>query len=154
MEVEGLLWEGERWYPDPLVIDTNQDGLADGLELAPTGVALQDTDDDGTPDLFDRDNDGDGVPDADDLSPFAKSSSSFSQGNPFQLVVDGLHDDEPTYVEFQLRPTNAQHLWYALNVLDWPRGDIEGQVQDYDGRTFKDVVPTTANAADDNGDVT
>ncbi|MEZ4732365.1 MAG: LamG-like jellyroll fold domain-containing protein [Caldilineaceae bacterium] len=32
-------------------------------------------------------------------------------------------------ITFEVRPTNAQHLWYSMNVLDWPSEDYSGQIQ-------------------------
>ena len=43
-----------------------------------------------------------------------------------------------TFVDLQLRPTNPAHLTYAFNVLDWPSGDAEGQVQRVLDTTFAD----------------
>ncbi len=56
-------------------------------------------------------------------------------------------------VEFQLRPENADHLWYSQNVLDWPEGDLQGNIQDADGKTFYDVDSTTPPSPNANGDV-
>jgi len=120
-EIAGFEYDGRSWYADPLEMDTNGDGLGDGTEWntgRAEGEIPPDTDDDGTPDLFDRDNDGDGVPDKLDLSPYYKGDTTFTEDDPFQLVVDDLEEGVPTFVEFQLRPTNPDHLWYAMNVLD------------------------------------
>ncbi|MEZ4615835.1 MAG: hypothetical protein R2867_10070 [Caldilineaceae bacterium] len=90
------------------------------------------------PDLFDDDNDGDGVIDRKDLSPFVSSGGTpLNEATPFALTVQNLEPGKPTFVDFQLRPTNLDHLWYAFNVLDWPRDNI-GQVQDIDGYTYAD----------------
>ena len=48
---------------------------------------------------------------------------------------------------FEVRPTNAQHLWYSMNVLDWPSGDYEGQIK----RVHDTKLGTTGAAA--NGDM-
>ncbi len=93
------------------------------------------------PDLFDDDNDGDGVGDGVDISPYT-SSGVYDGNSPFSLVINGLTPQTMTYVEFQARPTNEDHLWYAYNVFDWPT-DREGQIQDDDGVTFFDLDSTT-----------
>ncbi len=109
-EIEGFSYAGEQWYTNPLSVDTNMDGVGDADEwndgqLHPTW----DTDGDNIPDLFDRDNDGDGVPDSLDVSPFEWfDSTTFTGDSPFNLVLEGLTADKPTFVEFQLRPTNPQ----------------------------------------------
>jgi len=133
----------ETRYLDPLAEDSNMDGLGDGMECQNLS-ACRDTDNDGTPDVFDRDNDGDGVPDRQDLSPFVSSASpaintTFTGNNPLQFVANNLTPNTPTFVEWQLRPTNPDQLWYAYNVLDWPTGDKQGNIQDADGRTFYDL---------------
>jgi subtilisin-like proprotein convertase family protein len=155
-EVRGFSYDGKTWYTDPLDVDTNKDGIDDLHEWETgrdQGGVPPDMDDDGTPDLFDRDNDGDGVPDDLDLSPYYAGNTTYTAEGPFSLVVDDLTVKKPTFVEFQLRPTNPDHLWYAFNVLDWPNGDLQGQVQDADGKTFYDVDDTTARDPNDNGDV-
>jgi hypothetical protein len=153
-EVVGFDYNSQTWHTDPLERDTNGDSIGDGQEwnLPGSAHATWDTDGDGAPDLFDRDNDGDGVPDDLDLSPH-QSSATFGGGNPFSLIVNNLEAGKPTYVEFQLRPTNPDHLWYAFNVLDWPQDDKRGQVQDADGATFYGLDPTTARSPNDNGDL-
>lgn len=157
-EVEGFTYDDVTWwYTDPLESDTNRDGFDDGREWE-TGRPSEsapppDSDGDGTPDLFDWDNDGDGVPDSLDLSPYYVGESVFDDADPFQLVLDQLIAGQPTFVEFQLRPSDPEHLWFAFNVLDWPEGDNQGQMQDADGKTFFDVDDSTARSPNDNGDV-
>ena len=153
-EINGFSFGGQMWYTDATELDTNQDGLGDGQEWdANDDGQIDDTDADGTPDLFDRDNDDDGVPDNLDISPYYKSDTTFTSDQPLALVVDDLTEGQPTFVEFQLRPTNPDHLWYAFNVLDWPKDDKQGQMQDMDGKTFYDVDDSTARSPNDNGDV-
>ena len=130
-EINGFSYNGRTWYTDPNDEDTNDDQLTDGQEWS--GPAW-DTDGDGTPDLFDRDNDGDNVPDYLDVSPFTKWDTVFNANSPFQLNVSGLTPGQPALVEFQLRPTNPDHLWYALNALDWPN-DEKGNIVDVNGST-------------------
>ncbi len=131
VEIQGFSYAGKSWYSNPLEIDSNGDGVGDRDEwnspelLHPTW----DTDNDGEPDLFDRDNDGDGVPDSADVSPFRTWTTTFSSSAPFELLVDGLTQNKPTFVELQLRPTNPDHLWYTLNKLDWP-ADNGGNIRD------------------------
>lgn len=156
VEIGGFSYNGKTWYTNPLELDSNHDGLDDGREWNTgrgDGDVPPDTDGDGTPDLFDRDNDGDGVPDDLDLSPYAAASSTFTQEAPFELLVNGLTEGKPTFVQFQLRPTDPDHLWYAFNVMDWPEGDRQGQIQDADGKTFYDLDNSTDRSPNDNGDV-
>ncbi|RLC77612.1 MAG: hypothetical protein DRI81_08290, partial [Chloroflexi bacterium] len=155
-EIAGFSYDGKMWYSDPLAMDTNSDGLGDGQEWntgRAEGEIPPDTDGDGVPNLFDRDNDGDGVPDKLDLSPYYKGDTVFTDDDPFQLILDDLQPGYPTFVEFQLRPTNPDHLWYAFNVLDWPQGDLQGQIQDQDGATFYDLNTNTDRSPNDNGDM-
>lgn len=151
VEVEGFEYNGQHWYLDPRTPDTNGDGLIDSLEcpeswrvdpttgLSPQGVC-QDSDGDGTPDVFDRDNDGDGVSDRVDMAPgdAMGMDSPFTSANPFYLTVDNLATDIPAFVDIQLRPTEAEHLSYMYNVLDWPTGDTEGQIQRVLDTTWRD----------------
>lgn len=157
VELEGFDYGGRTWYSDPLKLDTNDDGVDDGREWNQPGTvhATWDLDGDGVPDLFDRDDDDDLVPDQHDISPRQSTSSTitFDGDNPFSLVINGLTPQEPAYVEFQLRPKNPDHLWYAFNVLDWPEGDTEGNVQDWDGATFYDLDPSLSRSPNDNGDL-
>jgi uncharacterized repeat protein (TIGR01451 family) len=153
-EVVGFEYNSHRYYTDPLKSDTNQDGLSDGLEWnhPATAHATWDLDGDGQPDTFDRDNDGDGVPDNIDLSPYINPTNTFTPASPFALRINGLSANQLTYVEFQLRPTNENHLRYAFNVMDWP-SDNAGQMQDLDNATFYDANPSLAANPNRNGDV-
>ena len=163
---------GKQWYLDPMDPDTNGDGQVDGLEcsslkdtefdqaankdvLVPaTGSRCEDTDSDNTPDVFDFDNDNDGVPDTVDLSPTLAMGSGV-EGNQvsgfadqtFSFNAKHLTSNKPVFVDFQLRPTNPTHLWYTLNVLDWPSGDREGQQR----RVFDNTLGSSGNLA--NGDM-
>jgi len=152
-ETDGFSFGGRTWYLDPLKEDTNGDGKGDGEQWdANNDGQPDDTDADGIPDVFDFDDDGDGVPDKHDLSPYVHSSQTFSSTNPFHLEIKNLEQDKVTYVEFQLRPTNPDRLWFAYNVLDWP-GDKKGSIQDGDGATFYDLHPDTNLSPNDNGDI-
>ncbi|MCP4167230.1 MAG: hypothetical protein GY759_15275 [Chloroflexi bacterium] len=154
------------WYTDPLSMDSNNDSIADGKEWnldANNDGKPDDTDGDGVPDMWDQDNDGDGVPDVEDLSDYAttKGTTSFDGDKPMQLLVDDLiynsqaqaSDQALVKVEFQLSPTDAEHLWYSHNVLDWPDNDRQGQIQDADGKSFFDVDPTLDPTPNDWGDM-
>jgi hypothetical protein len=158
IEVNGFSFGGQMWYTNPEVGDSNGDGISDRPEWginadgSPRATPL-DTDGDGIPDLFDHDNDGDGVPDNKDLAPFAKGAVAYTDAAPLQLVINNLTANKPTFVEFQIRPLNAQQLWYAFNVLDWPQ-DGAGQMRDVDGRTYADVaVGRMVDASEANGDL-
>jgi len=143
LEVNGFSFGGQMWYTDPNAIDSNDDGIADMLEWDTDGDpndGLDDIDGDGMPDIFDDDNDGDGVPDHKDLAPYAASSAltPFTESNPLGLKVQGLTGTSlqtavPTFVDFQLRPTDENQLWFAFNLLDWPTED-KGQIRDLDNR--------------------
>jgi len=155
VEVAGFLYAGKQWYLNPLEPDTNNDDQLDGMEcpeqvredqysLSPHGVC-QDSDKDGIPDAFDRDNDGDSVPDRVDLSPYVmmdNEGAPFDNESPLLLQVDDLQAGTPAFVDFQLRPGNEEHLWYAMSVLDWPSGDEEAQIQRKTGNdsTFADAA--------------
>ncbi|MGD8857996.1 MAG: hypothetical protein PVG33_16795, partial [Chloroflexota bacterium] len=39
-------------------------------------------------------------------------------------------------VDIQLRPEDPSHLWQAMNVLDWPDEDTDGQIQTGSNKTF------------------
>nr|MBC8249032.1 hypothetical protein [Anaerolineales bacterium] len=163
---------GKQWYLNPMDPDTNGDGQVDGLEcpslkdtefdqaakkdiLVPaTGSRCEDTDSDGTPDVFDFDNDNDGVPDTVDLSPTRAMGSGVTDNQvsgftdqTFSFNAKHLTSNKPVFVDFQLRPTNPTHLWYTLNVLDWPSGDREGQQR----RVFDDTLGSSGKLA--NGDM-
>jgi hypothetical protein len=137
LEIGGFSYNGQQWYLDPKENDTNKDGLLDSTECAiwvpsneahdPNGIC-PDTDNDGTPDVFDYDNDNDGVPDGRDLSP-QSLSTTFDSATPFNLEINNLEVDKPVLVSLQVRPTNPDHLTYMGNVLDWPSPDTSGQIQ-------------------------
>jgi hypothetical protein len=134
VEARGVVFAGQTWYLDPNSVDTNRDGIGDGQEWDLNGDGIpDDTDGDGIPDAFDNDNDGDGVPDALDLAPFTRIGATFGESTPFRLSVNNLTAGKPTFVEFQLRPTEERHLWFAFNLLDWP-SDTRGQVRDIDNQ--------------------
>jgi subtilisin-like proprotein convertase family protein len=172
VEVEGFSWYGQRWYLNPLDPDTNRDGLPDTVECAELAdiqatsayTACVDSDDDGAPDAFDFDDDGDGIPDTVDLSRTTVMGGARDEGGDvtglddgtFHFQLDQMVVDTPTFVDFQFRPVNPEHLWYTLNVLDWPSGDTEGQIQRRFDTTFKDVYDREgqdSGARDANGDL-
>jgi len=150
VEVEGFLNNGKRWYLDPKNPDSNNDGAVDGLEcVALTSNQIPGancyTDSDSIPDVFDLDNDNDGVPDRVDLSAETRldrvglgtgeATSPFDGDNAFLVVLSDLQPNWPALVDIQIRPTNPDHLAYAMNVLDWPV-DRDGQIQHGKGTTF------------------
>ncbi len=161
LEVNGFTMGGQTWYTNPTVADSNNDGQSDIVEWGindATGLPQatpRDTDGDGLPDLFDPDNDNDGVPDRVDSAPYAKGAATYSDTNPLQLRINNLTPDQPTFVEFQIRPQDPKNLWFAHHVLDWPQ-DSDGQVRDVDGKTYADVAAAqgrTPVAGDENGDM-
>jgi len=182
LEVVGFQYHGQQWYLNPRDADTNDDGQTETLEcsnlvnvewqneqdvlVASVGDRCEDTDGDGTPDVFDSDDDGDGVPDAADLSrTTAMGGERDGDGHitglaerTFHFSLDEMAVEQPIFVDFQFRPANPDHLWYTLNVLDWPSGDKEGQIHRVFDTTFKDAndahdPPLESGAKDANGDM-
>jgi hypothetical protein len=149
LEVVGFTFVGQQWYLNPLDLDTNGDNIPDGSECnasTETTIACGDTDGDQTPDVFDLDDDNDGVTDALDLDATAMVGDRTNglTDNIFQFGFYDLTPDAPVLVDFQLRPTNPDHLWYSLNVLDWPTDDRSGQIQ----RVFTDTFGDTGELTD------
>jgi len=107
---------------DPLKPDSNGDGLADYIEV--TNVSL-DVDGDGIPNAWDCDNDGDGVVDGIDTSPFTKSTTH--DKFHFDIKTKG----NATYIDFQVRPKNPEHLKLPFQSWDWPYDD-KGQIKNLD----------------------
>jgi hypothetical protein len=160
LEVKGFTLEpgGVQWFMDANNADSNRDGISDAAEYDFNRDGLpDDTDGDKIPDVFDDDNDGDGVPDNKDLAPFSVITDTFTAGHPFQFKLNNLTPGTPVFVDFQIRPTDEKHLWYAYNVLDWPANDREGQIQDDDGVTFAALPRMEGDPApsanDNNGDM-
>jgi hypothetical protein len=155
LEVQGFTYGTRTWYTDPLDMDSNGDGIDDGREwnLPGSAHATWDWENDGTPDLLDRDDDDDGVADNLDMSPHVILTTTFTKDQPFSLIIDRLTPGKLTYVEFQVNPVITQHLWYAHNVLDWPKDDRQGQIQDDDGETFYDLDNSLDPWPSNNGDL-
>lgn len=155
-ELQGYNLGGQSWYGDPRELDSNNDGLADGQEWSNDGNSQpDDSDGDSLPDFFDPDNDNDGVSDRQDLSPFSQGAATYGDASPLRLTLNNLTAGKPTLVDFQVRPTDPNRLWYAFNVLDWPN-DSAGQVQDVDDKTYADRAATEGRAAlpsEANGDM-
>ena len=143
-EVQGIVTaDSQRWYLDPLAGDSGGNGEVDGSACRMVNVdtlECVDTDGDNVPDVYDLDNDDDGVPDTVDSAPVTMVGDPVSglQDQLFQLDLDNVTADEPLYVDFQLRPTNPDHLWYSLSKLDWPENDSKGQIQSVFDTQFKD----------------
>lgn len=153
LEVKGFIYTGKHWFLDPLNPDTNRDGQMDGGEcfnlVSGASAICQDTDGDGTPDVLDFDNDNDGVPDTVDQAPSQAMGGGLVGGGAniavtgfptqtFFFQASGLTPGMPALVDFQLRPVNPKHLWYTLNVLDWPSDDRQGQQRRVFDNTFGD----------------
>jgi Concanavalin A-like lectin/glucanases superfamily/Bacterial TSP3 repeat/Bacterial Ig-like domain len=173
LEVRGFVYPegGEHWYLNPNNADTNNDSLIDSVECPalvdiaePTADDIRaqcDSDKDGIPNLFESDNDNDGVPDRVDLSPDesmdrngvrtgqATADTAFDSAHPFTLTVQSLQEDWPVLVDLQMRPVTPTRLSYAMNVLDWPVGDVDGQIQHGADSTFQD---STNDALDNPND--
>jgi len=125
---------------DPVYPDTNFDGYPDFFEV--TNVTA-DVDLDGVVNFLDHDNDGDGVGDAVDMAPFHKSGIISS------VHLDVTTDGEPTYITFQVRPENPDHLKLFEQYWDWPDSDSEPPMRDLDA-SKKDLqaVPSLTLTAD------
>jgi hypothetical protein len=128
LEIQGFAFAGRQWYTNPLLADSNGDGLTDYAEWpAPVGEAPSwDPDGDGLPNVWDDDNDGDGVMDRIDLSPWSYSpyvSRETYQGpvSPYSVDVNASGQQTETFsLEFQIQPQDHAHLRYAMRILDWP----------------------------------
>jgi hypothetical protein len=118
-------WEEINLTLDPMNADTNGDRLADYLEVHNVSA---DVDGDGIPNTWDRDNDNDGVADGLDPSPMAKTQVASS----FNVSVKTRGN--PTYMAFQVRPSNPAHLNLSAMAWDWP-DDSDGQMMDLDKST-------------------
>ena len=152
-----------QYYLDPNDPDTNGDGALDGSECVydedNNTLTCGDTDGNNIPDSHDDDNDGDGVPDADDSAPstYVGDLTNGVSNGEFNFAIDDLTSGKAAYVDFQLRPTDADHLWYTLNVLDWPSDDHEGQIQRFYDQTLYEATPVEnrpmADPRSKNGDM-
>ncbi len=148
LEVQSFYFGGKDWYSNPNDKDTDKDGRLDGAECygrvaSPSHTTIEactDTDGDNIPDIFDTDDDNDGVPTSVDVSPYDASSTEYSGAAPYKFQVTNLTSDKPVFITYQVRPTNADHLSYALNVLDWPTGDTDGQYQRVKDSTFSNQM--------------
>jgi hypothetical protein len=134
-EINGVVCQGQNQSltikTNPMMPDSNQDGLADGEERH-RGKC-------GDSYLFgwawDDDNDNDNVPDSLDLSPFSASRLKTGyMGNYWPTpnftfdTLDQNPDDErttpyPFYVELQIRPYKPDSLRWAYKTLFWPEDD-------------------------------
>ncbi|MCB0216705.1 MAG: hypothetical protein KDH92_08730, partial [Chloroflexi bacterium] len=144
-EVKGFAFGGGREYSDARNPDSDRDGLPDGIEcpslrdaedpgpsFAPSWtpeLSCRDSQATGRPDSLNLDDDGDGVPSREDLSPLAPTAGPFDAEHPMTLELAGLRQDLPVLLQIQLRPTDPKQLSFARNVLDWPSGDNQGQIQ-------------------------
>ncbi|MCO5198203.1 MAG: Ig-like domain-containing protein, partial [Anaerolineae bacterium] len=151
-EVIGFEINGVTWYTNPLQSDSNGDGLADSAEcnvradIAPdrtlpsgfTYVPCTDTDGDLTPDVWDYDNDGDGVPDNVDSSPIYVGDLASTPRSKIDINLSGYQTDKALFVDFQIRPTDVDHLFLTNNVYDWPGFDTQGNIQ----RVLTDTLAT------------
>lgn len=151
-EVKGFLLAGRTWYLDPLALSSKGDGQPDGFgctENSNHQLDCVNTDGDDIPDIFDIDSDNDGVPDKVDnasLTYIGDRTDGLAE-QTFTFDLDGAEAGQSMFVDLQLRPTNPDHLWYSLSVLDWPTTDHLGQVQ----RVFTSTLGTQGSAA--NGDM-
>ena len=177
VEVQGFTYAGKQWYLDPTNPDTNNDGVIDSAECSvlvdvahPTEADFRnycDSDQDNIPNIYEDDNDNDGVPDRVDLasdqwadvkgtrSGKVTDLTPFNGDNPFKLSVTNLQGRQgewPVLVDLQMRPESPANLAYTMNVLDWPAGDVDGQIQHKANTTFADSNnPDIKNPDDDAG---
>ncbi|MEM7028117.1 MAG: LamG-like jellyroll fold domain-containing protein [Chloroflexota bacterium] len=153
-EVEGFN-DGSQWYLNPLDADSNGDGLIDLAECenlgdvdedgnltTSSGSKCPDTDNDDVPDVFDFDNDSDGVPDAVDSAPNYRGSLTTQSREMLSFNLTDSGAERMVSVNFEIRPTDADHLWFTNNVLDWPDNDTNGQ-----------IMRVTSDTLHDNGDI-
>ncbi|MEM7127857.1 MAG: LamG-like jellyroll fold domain-containing protein, partial [Chloroflexota bacterium] len=150
-EVEGFTQNGTDWYLDPSNPDSNGDGTLDGVacpELVdvvqgvlgtPTGSTCLNTDSDDVPDVFDFDDDADGVPDFSDSSRLTVAGPYNDTTEAFNFNIDLNQNGEPIFVDFEIRPTTPDHLYYTRNVLDWPDNDTKGQWTKNTSTTLADL---------------
>ncbi|MEM9980211.1 MAG: hypothetical protein AAF808_21510, partial [Cyanobacteria bacterium P01_D01_bin.2] len=145
LEVKGITEDdGSRWYLNPLSGNSGYNPEPDGSACADQNGVLVclDSDNDDVPNVYDLDNDNDGVPDGVDSSPNTVIGSPAGLDNKtFQFELENISANEPVYVDFQLRPTNPDHLWYSLSTLDWPENDQDGQVHSMLDTPYKDGEP-------------
>lgn len=147
-----------EWGPGDAPLDTDADGVPDLFD--------RDNDNDGVPDRLDLSpfsasaRLGGGV-DAEGRPAASATPSGYTFHAKYPNALESYSDDvypliismrsvppaAVTYLDLQLRPTDANHLWYAYNVLDWPSGDDKGQVQDVDGATLFDACVSQATAS-------
>lgn len=146
-------YSGDKdWYLNPEERDTDLDGQIDSAEC-PERVGgnsagiCRDTDGDLIPDVFDTDDDNDGVPTVNDESSYVVSDLVYSEQNPLKLSISNL-DSQPVFINYQIIPTNPKHLTFALNVLDWPTGDTDGQIQRISDTTYSDSMTANQVSAD------
>ncbi|MCP4167502.1 MAG: hypothetical protein GY759_16655 [Chloroflexi bacterium] len=132
LEVKGFTYDGQTWFSNPMLEDSNWDGMSDNNEWNPnvTDDGFTDYDGDGLPNLWDEDNDGDGVPDNQDISPFQVMPYRSS----FDVQVSSHSANTTVYVDVQMQPEETSHLRYSLTSLDWPT-DNQGQIMDLDNST-------------------
>ena len=161
-EVQNWYGYDQYWWTDPNSKDTDKDGILDGVECPervppkpydPTwspGIC-RDTDQDKNPNVFDQDDDDDGVPSIVDASPSGYDTQVYSQANPFKMTVSNLETDD-IFIDYQLKPTNPEHLTYSMNVLDWPSGDTDGQIMRISETTFMDQLAPEKRAGDSKAD--
>ena len=144
-----------EWGPGDTPLDTDGDGIPDLFDL--------DNDNDGVPDRLDLSPlsasahleggvDVEGRPTSSATlsghtfrGKYANSPEFYDYGpHPLIITMANVPPGAVTYLDLQLRPKDASHLWYAYNVLDWPSGDNKGQVQDIDGATLFDACVSQA----------
>ncbi|HSH04040.1 MAG TPA: LamG-like jellyroll fold domain-containing protein [Anaerolineae bacterium] len=143
LEIQGYVYTNTlgtltTFYTNPLLPDSNGDGISDYMEWpAPYGLTSNiDSDNDGTPDFWDFDNDGDGVLDRDDLEPNNVTSYQAS----FSLETTLEKSEFPNgyqYIELHVQPQDQSHLSFVTSKFDWPT-EFTGTIQDPD-RTRDDV---------------
>ncbi|NBU62951.1 MAG: hypothetical protein EBS29_00345, partial [Chloroflexia bacterium] len=148
-----------KFYTNPLVADTNGDGINDGVECSAKLDAAtsncNDTNNDGVPDFLSFDNDGDNVGDQYDLTPNTGRATVYTDAAPYAFkILNTATTVKPLLVDFQVRPS-TQALLYANNAIyDWPAGDTEGQIQRGKDTTFANsTLFNSTDATASNGDM-
>lgn len=152
------------FYTNPLLSDTNGDGVTDTMECAEKLTTAQeakvknctDSNNDNIPDFISFDDDGDAVPDAYDISPLKLSGTTYTDKSPFTLNITGMTANKPLTVDIQIRPNSAQLLYANSAIYDWPSGDNDGQIirsKETTYATSTSLSPSPTDSKSSEGDI-
>ena len=142
---------------DPLVVDTDLDGVTDDLEIGADAANADDTDGDGTPDVLDEDDDGDAIATAYELGSDPENPlDSDGDGTPDYLDADSDDDGIDDAIEGAGDPDGDGVASYLDddadgNGIDDPT-DGTGDLDDDGIMDFLDVDDTDGRLGDPDGD--